>query len=160
VAASTLLAAATAALAPAREREPPWRAGRRERLRGLTVLVAEDNPINQQVIMLMLEGWGVAVTIAATGREVLAAFDRAAFDAVFMDLQMPDGDGFQTTTAIRAREAGTSRHVPIIAVTAQRDDRARCLAAGMDDYLAKPVAPAELAEMLERATLTVRGEHA
>ncbi len=132
---------------------------RRERFRGLSVLVAEDNPINQHVIKLMFEGWGIAVTIAPSGRDALAAIDRSLFDAVFMDLQMPDGDGFQTTAAIRAREAGTSRRVPIVALTALREDRARCLAAGMDDYLSKPVIPAELAAMLERVLSPLWDEH-
>jgi CheY-like chemotaxis protein len=63
---------------------------------------------------------------------------------------MPDGDGFETTAAIRAREAGRRTHVPIVALTAQREDRSRCLELGMDDYLAKPVVPAELADALER----------
>jgi two-component system, sensor histidine kinase and response regulator len=136
------------------------RSARRARLHGLRVLVAEDNPINQQVITLMLEGWGIDVTVAPSGRDVLAALERGTFDAVLMDLQMPDGDGVQTTLAIRRREAGSDTHVPVVALTAQRDDRARCLAAGMDDYLSKPVVPAELAELLARVTLSMRGEHA
>lgn len=114
--------------------------------------MAEDNPINQQVITLMLEGWGAVVTIAPSGREVLAALDRQRFDLVVMDVQMPDGDGFETTSAIREREAGRPWRVPIVALTAQRDDRARCLAAGMDDFLSKPVVPAELADVFERVT--------
>ena len=142
--------------------DPEWPSGavRRERFRGLAVLVAEDNPINQHVITLMLEGWGIVVTIAPSGRDALTAIDRGSFDAVFMDVQMPDGDGFETTAAIRAREAGTARRVPIVALTAQREDRARCLAAGMDDYLSKPVVPAELADTLERVTRPLQGRHA
>jgi CheY-like chemotaxis protein len=125
----------------------------------MRVLVAEDNPINQQVITLMLEGWGASVTLAPSGRDALAAIDRDPFDLVLMDVQMPDGDGFETTAAIRAREAGRNGRVPIIALTAQREDRTRCLASGMDDYLAKPVVPAELAESLERV-LTADSGHA
>ena len=125
----------------------------------MRVLVAEDNPINQQVITLMLEGWGAAVTVAPSGRDALAALDRQPFDLVLMDVQMPDGDGFETTTAIRAREAGRPARVPIVALTAQREDRSRCLAAGMDDYLSKPVVPAELADLLERVT-AAHGSHA
>jgi two-component system, sensor histidine kinase and response regulator len=136
------------------------RSARRARFHGLRVLVAEDNPINQQIITLMLEGWGIDVTVAPSGRDVLFALERATFDAVLMDLQMPEGDGVQTTLAIRRREAGSDRHVPVIALTAQRDDRARCLAAGMDDYLSKPVVPAELADLLARVTVSMRGEHA
>ena len=126
------------------------RSARRERFRGMQVLVAEDNPINQQVITLMLEGWGAGVTIAPSGRDALAALEHRRFDLVLMDVQMPDGDGFETTAAIRAREAGRAMRVPIVALTALREDRTRCLASGMDDYLTKPVVPAELADVLER----------
>ena len=116
----------------------------------MRVLVAEDNPINQQVMTLMLEGWGAHVTVAPSGRQVLEALDGAPFDLILMDVQMPDGDGFDTTAAIRGREAGRTARVPIVALTAQRGDRARCLAAGMDDYVSKPVVPAELADILDR----------
>ena len=126
------------------------RPARSERFRGVRVLVAEDNPINQQVITLMLEGWGASVTVAPSGRDALAALDRDRFDLVLMDVQMPDGDGFQTTAAIRGREAGRSTRLPIVALTAQREDRMRCLQSGMDDYLSKPVVPAELADALDR----------
>jgi CheY-like chemotaxis protein len=125
----------------------------------MQVLVAEDNPINQQVITLMLEGWGALVTIAPSGRDALAALDRQRFDLVLMDVQMPNGDGFETTSAIRARETGRRTRVPIIALTAQREDRSRCLEAGMDDYLSKPVVPAELADVLERVA-AADGSHA
>lgn len=91
------------------------------------------------------------VTVAPSGRDALAELERHQFDLVLMDVQMPDGDGFETTLANRAREAGRRPRVPIVALTAQREDRARCLASGMDDYLTKPVAPAELADALERA---------
>jgi CheY-like chemotaxis protein len=80
----------------------------------------------------------------------LAALDRDRFDLVLMDVQMPDGDGFETTVRIRTREAGRPTRVPIVALTAQREDRTRCLECGMDDYLAKPVVPAELADALDR----------
>jgi two-component system, sensor histidine kinase and response regulator len=153
--APALLSAVASALT--RATDAGRRTARRERFQGMRVLVAEDNPINQQVISLMLEGWGMAVTIAPSGREALAALDRDAFDVVFMDLQMPDGDGVQTTRAIRKREKGSNRRLPVIALTAQRDDRARCLAAGMDDYLSKPVVPAELADMLDRVTVPSAG---
>jgi CheY-like chemotaxis protein len=148
VPAPALLAAVSAALlgtAPGVPRPP-----RRDRFRGVRVLVAEDNPINQQVITLMLEGWGASVTVAPSGRDALAPLDGERFDLVLMDVQMPDGDGSQTTTAIRARESGPRTRTPIVALTAQREDRMRCLEAGMDDYLSKPVVPAELADALER----------
>ncbi|HEV8395165.1 MAG TPA: response regulator [Vicinamibacterales bacterium] len=159
VPAPALLSAVVAALVPLRVGEALRPLARRDRFRGMRVLVAEDNPINQQVITLMLEGWGASVTLAPSGRDALAAIDRDPFDLVLMDVQMPDGDGFETTAAIRAREAGRNGRVPIIALTAQREDRTRCLASGMDDYLAKPVVPAELAESLERV-LTADSGHA
>jgi hypothetical protein len=159
VPAPLLLSATAAALTPSGPGDAPHRPGRRERFRGMRVLVAEDNPINQQVITLMLEGWGASVTVAASGREALAALDRQPFDVVLMDVQMPDGDGFETTAAIRAGEVARHTRLPIVALTAQREDRTRCLASGMDDYLAKPVMPSELAEALERAVAT-DGRHA
>jgi CheY-like chemotaxis protein len=159
VPAPALLSAVAAALAPARPGDAPRPVARRDRYRDLRVLVAEDNPINQQVITLMLEGWGARVTVAPSGRETLAALDRGDFDLVLMDVQMPDGDGCETATAIRAREAGRRARVPIIALTAQREDRTRCLAAGMDDYLSKPVVPAELVELLDRV-VAAYGSHA
>jgi two-component system, sensor histidine kinase and response regulator len=150
VPAPALLSAVVSALAPASPGASPRRVGRRDRFRGVRVLVAEDNPINQQVITLMLEGWGASVTVAPSGRDALDQLERHEFDLVLMDVQMPDGDGFETTAAIRAREAERRTRVPIVALTAQREDRLRCLASGMDDYLAKPVVPAELADALER----------
>jgi len=158
VPAHALLAAVAAALAPVSP-DGVRSVARRDRYRGLRVLVAEDNPINQQVITLMLEGWGARVTVTPSGRETLAALDRGDFDLVLMDVQMPDGDGCETTAAIRAREARRHTHVPIVALTAQREDRTRCLAAGMDDYLSKPVVPVELAEMLDRV-VAAYGSHA
>jgi two-component system, sensor histidine kinase and response regulator len=159
VPAPSLLAAVTAALAPAPAGDAGRRVARRDRFRDVRVLVAEDNPINQQVITLMLEGWGARVTVAPSGRDALAQLERHTFDLVLMDVQMPDGDGFETTLAIRAREAGRRTRVPIVALTAQREDRTRCLASGMDDYLTKPVVPAELADALERV-VAARSGHA
>jgi two-component system sensor histidine kinase/response regulator len=158
VPAPSLLSAVTASLAPTAPGDySSRRVARRDRFRGVRVLVAEDNPINQQVITLMLEGWGARVTVAPSGRGALAELERHRFDLVLMDVQMPDGDGCETTLAIRAREAGRRPRVPIVALTAQREDRARCLASGMDDYLTKPVVPAELADALERAVAAGSG---
>ena len=157
VPAPALLAAVSGALLGTGPGVP--RPARRDRFRGVRVLVAEDNPINQQVITLMLEGWGASVTVAPSGRDALAALDRERFDLVLMDVQMPDGDGFQTTAAIRAREGGRSTRLPIVALTAQREDRTRCLLSGMDDYLSKPVVPAELADALDRV-VAEDGSHA
>ena len=150
VAGPALLSALAAAVLPASPGDRRRPRAPRERFGGMRVLVAEDNPINQQVMTLMLEGWGAQVTVAPSGRQVLAALEREPFDLVLMDVQMPDGDGFETTAAIRGSATGRTTRVPIIALTAQREDRTRCLAAGMDDYLSKPVVPAELADTLDR----------
>jgi two-component system sensor histidine kinase/response regulator len=92
------------------------------------------------------------VTVASDGREALAALDRESFDVVLMDVQMPEMDGFETTAAIRAQERDTGRHLPIIAMTAHamQGDRERCLAAGMDNYISKPIKARELIELLEK----------
>jgi signal transduction histidine kinase/DNA-binding response OmpR family regulator len=112
----------------------------------LNLLLAEDNPVNQKYATRLLERWGCTVTIAGTGSEVLAALDRSRFDGVLMDVQMPDMDGLEATAAIRALEAAAGGHIPIIAMTAyaMAGDRERCLEAGMDGYISKPVRPDEL----------------
>ncbi len=114
--------------------------------RPLRVLLAEDNLVNQQVARTMLERAGHKVTVAGNGRAAVAAAREGAFDLVLMDVQMPEMDGLEATAAIRAAEAGTGRHLPILALTAHamKGDRERCLAAGMDGYLAKPFDPRAL----------------
>ena len=114
--------------------------------RRLRVLVAEDNAVNQQVAAGMLERVGHEAVVAANGREALALLEREAFDLVLMDVQMPELDGLETTAAIRERERVTGGHLPIVAVTAHamKGDAERCLAAGMDGYVAKPLQPREL----------------
>lgn len=116
----------------------------------LSILVVEDNAVNQKLASRLLEKRGHTVTIASNGREALAAVERERFDVLFMDVQMPEMDGFEATAAIRARESGTAQHVPIVAMTAHamHGDKERCLAAGMDDYLAKPIRVNELVEVL------------
>ena len=134
------------------------------------ILVAEDNVINQKVAVRILEKLGYRADLVANGLEVLDALTHISYDAVLMDCHMPEMDGFAATEEIRRREAMgdgheaigrsltasltplTSRHVPIIAMTANamQEDRDRCLAAGMDDYLSKPVQPKVLAEVLAR----------
>jgi signal transduction histidine kinase/ActR/RegA family two-component response regulator len=118
----------------------------------LRVLLAEDNAVNQKIAMRVLEKHGHHVTVAADGRQALAALDRAIFDVVLMDVQMPEMDGFEATAAIRGRERETGNHLPIIAMTAHAmpGDRERCIAAGMDSYIAKPLKAAELIELLEK----------
>jgi signal transduction histidine kinase/DNA-binding response OmpR family regulator len=117
----------------------------------LRVLVAEDNVVNQKVIVRMLERLGCRAEVVSNGREVLAALERGAFDVVLMDCQMPVMDGFEATRAIRDREIASGSRVAIIALTAHamQSDRDRCLEAGMDDYLAKPVQLDEVAEKLQ-----------
>ena len=118
----------------------------------LSILVAEDNRVNQKVITRMLQKLGHRVDVVADGLEAVNALGRIAYDLVFMDCQMPGMDGFGATRAIRAGEAGTPRRIPIVALTANamQGDREQCLAAGMDDYIAKPVTKQTLAAALER----------
>jgi CheY-like chemotaxis protein len=118
----------------------------------LRVLVAEDNPVNQKLIGALLRRLGARVEMVANGREAVAATRSVRYDVVLMDCQMPEMDGLEATAAIRAHEAGTGVHTPIIAVTANAmaGDAERCVAAGMDDYLSKPVAIAQLERALRR----------
>ena len=112
----------------------------------LHVLLAEDNPINQQLVVHMLAKRGHTVEVVSTGAKALAALAQQAFDVVLMDVQMPEMDGYEATAAIRARERDTNCHMPIIAVTAHamRGDQEKCLKAGMDAYLSKPMMAAAL----------------
>ncbi len=119
----------------------------------LKVLLAEDNPVNQMVAVRMLERLGHQVTVAGNGQEAVTSWQNGDYDVILMDVQMPDMDGFAATTRIRELEAATSRRpIPIVAMTAHamKGDRERCLAAGMDDYLAKPVRLEELQAVLAR----------
>jgi len=116
------------------------------------ILVADDNETNLMVAVQMLRRLGCHAEVAANGLEVIEALKRIPFDAVLMDCQMPEMDGYTATRAIRADEAASGRHVPIIAMTANamRGDRETCLKAGMDDYLAKPVKLQDLDRALKR----------
>ena len=117
----------------------------------LRVLLAEDNAVNQTLAVRLLEKRGYTVAVAANGRDALAAFEREAFDVILMDIQMPEMDGFEATTAIRAREKSTGGHIPIIAMTAHAlvGDQERCLSAGMDGYVSKPIRTNELFGTIE-----------
>jgi CheY-like chemotaxis protein len=119
--------------------------------RRLHVLLAEDNAVNQRVTRAQLRRLGCDVEVATDGREAVAAVARTRFDLVLMDCQMPGTDGFDAAREIRAREERGPR-VPIVALTANalRGDRERCLAAGMDDYLAKPADLEALRDALDR----------
>jgi CheY-like chemotaxis protein len=116
------------------------------------VLVAEDNIVNQRLVKHMLEKLGCRVDLAANGREAVAMAAKLRYDLVFMDCFMPELDGYAATAELREREERGDRRVPIIALTANAmaEDRARCLAAGMDDYLSKPVRLEEIREILHR----------
>jgi signal transduction histidine kinase/ActR/RegA family two-component response regulator len=118
----------------------------------LRILLAEDNPVNQKVASRLLEKQGHSITLAVNGHEVLAALERAEFDLILMDVQMPQMDGMQASRAIREKEMGGQRHIPIIALTAHAmsGDRERFLAAGMDGYASKPIHVDELNREIAR----------
>ena len=118
----------------------------------MRLLLAEDNPVNQRVALHILQKGGHSVLAVGNGREAVDALAREDFDAVLMDVQMPEMDGFEATDAIRTKERITGQHVPIIAMTAHamKGDRERCLESGMDDYVAKPVHAAELLRVIQK----------
>ena len=124
----------------------------RESRRQQRILLVEDEIINRTMATMILEQEGWPVITAENGRQALEVMATQEFDLVLMDVQMPELDGFEATRAIRRQEKGTGRHLPIIAMTAyaMREDREKCLTAGMDDYLAKPVARDKLCAMLEK----------
>jgi signal transduction histidine kinase/PleD family two-component response regulator/HPt (histidine-containing phosphotransfer) domain-containing protein len=111
----------------------------KQRLRGCRILLAEDNPTNREIATAVLESAGILVESAANGREAVAAVQAGTFDAVLMDIQMPEMDGFEATRTIRKTQA--VQHIPIIAMTAHamKGDEEKCLAAGMDGYVSKPI---------------------
>ena len=121
------------------------------RTRALSVLLAEDNRINQKVAVSLLDKLGHRVDVAANGAEALAKVESNFYDLVLMDVQMPEMDGLSAVREIRQRERATGRHLPVIALTAHamQGDAERCLEAGMDSYLPKPINPQQLAEAIE-----------
>jgi CheY-like chemotaxis protein len=118
----------------------------------LRILVADDDRVNQHVVARMLEKARHRVDIVVNGRDAVAALRGIPYDLVLMDCLMPEMDGFEAARAVRAAEAGTGRRIPIIALTAgaMAEDRERCLAAGMDDYLTKPLTKRLLFDAVER----------
>jgi len=123
----------------------------REPMTVLRILVAEDNPVNQRLVIRLLEKRGHRVVLVVDGRQAIEALNQGSFDLVLMDVQMPEMDGLEATALIREKEKKTGKHQPIIALTAHAmtGDRDRCLAAGMDGYLTKPIWPQELDQILE-----------
>ena len=117
----------------------------------LRVLLAEDNPVNQRLAVRLLEKRGHDVVVANNGREALTMLERDSFDAIIMDVQMPDMDGLEATARIREMERRAGVHTPILAMTAHamKGDRERCLSAGMDGYVNKPIDPAEFVNTVE-----------
>jgi CheY-like chemotaxis protein len=124
----------------------------------LHILLVEDNPVNQKVAQRLLEKAGHAVTLAANGREALACVLSRPFDLVLMDVQMPEMDGLEATAAIRQSERETGGHLPIVGVTAHtmKGDRERCLDAGMDGYVTKPVQAQVLFQAMAAVLVSVR----
>jgi two-component system sensor histidine kinase/response regulator len=117
-------------------------------------LLAEDNEVNRKLAVRLLEKRGHHVDVAFNGREALIALGNSSFDLVLMDVQMPEMDGIEATAARRASELESSKHTPVVAMTAlvMKGDRERCLAVGMDGYLSKPIHTKELDEILEKFT--------
>jgi two-component system sensor histidine kinase/response regulator len=122
------------------------------KMRSLNLLLAEDNVVNQKLAMKLLEKRGHKVTLASNGKEALSIIRKRTFDLVIMDVQMPEMDGLEATSLLRESEKITGQHQPVVAMTAlvMNGDRERCIAAGMDGYLSKPIRPLELDEVLER----------
>jgi signal transduction histidine kinase/CheY-like chemotaxis protein len=160
---SELLEAIQRSLNQSAQRAKPARlsahAGSPDNPQKLRVLLAEDNLVNQRLALRLLEKQGHKVVVAGNGQEVLATLGHASFDLILMDVQMPELNGLEVTATIRQQEQGSGRHVPIIALTAHtlQGDREQCLAAGMDDYVAKPLQAQALWEAINRV-LATRGE--
>ncbi|HZD95487.1 MAG TPA: response regulator, partial [Candidatus Sulfotelmatobacter sp.] len=119
--------------------------------RQLRILVAEDNLVNQKLTVRLLENKGHSVAVAETGRSALQLMEREPFDLILMDVQMPEMDGLEVTATIRKRERSSGRHIPIVAMTAHamESDRDRCLDAGMDHYISKPLDPRHLFAVID-----------
>jgi two-component system sensor histidine kinase/response regulator len=134
----------------------------REGRRRLRILLAEDNAFNEMVAVNFLEKRGHSVKVVNNGQAVVEALEKGTFDLVLMDVQMPEMDGLQATTAIREREATAGGHVPIVAMTARamKGDREMCLQAGMDGYVSKPLRAAKLFEAIESLGLGAASEGA
>jgi signal transduction histidine kinase/DNA-binding response OmpR family regulator len=126
----------------------------------LRILVAEDKPTNQELMVTLLNRWGHAVEVAKNGKEALMALEEDSFDLVVMDVQMPEMSGYEATAAIREKEKETGEHLPIIALTARamKGDRERCLEVGMDDYISKPISIDHFFKVIEQYNSTITGD--
>jgi CheY-like chemotaxis protein len=141
-------------------RRAPAAPGHEQRIKpALDILLVEDNPVNRKLAQRVLEKEGYRVVAADNGVAALKTLERKHFDLVLMDVQMPRMDGIETTVAIRNRERITGEHIPVVALTAHAmaGDRERCLKAGMDGYLIKPIQPAMLLEAIERLHFVCSG---
>ncbi len=149
-----IVAALRGAAAPLSQDVTVTRRSMDETRRCLRVLVAEDNHVNQVLAKRLLEQRGHTVVTANNGVEAVAQVETSEFDVVLMDVQMPEMDGFQATHAIREKEQKTGKHIPIIALTAHamKGDQERCIAAGLDGYVSKPLQITELLQAIEKAT--------
>jgi CheY-like chemotaxis protein len=128
------------------------RHSQREQRRSLRILLAEDNPVNQKLAVRLLEKEGHTVVVADNGRLALEALKGGNVDLVIMDVQMPEMDGYEAAASIRKGEQATLKHVPILAMTAHamKGDQEKCLAAGMDGYVSKPIRPDDLRHAIEQ----------
>jgi CheY-like chemotaxis protein len=145
----TAIAGERSATKPQRPELPPAEASLP--CAGFNILLAEDNITNQLVAVGMLQKQGHHVVVAENGKRALEILERETFDAILMDVQMPEMDGFEATAAIRRKQSRTGTYTPIIAMTAHsmEGDRERCIEAGMDDYISKPVRGVVLADVLK-----------
>ncbi len=145
------IASALGITAPADAAEIDEKLGAAGLRRSLRLLLAEDSLVNQRLAVGLLEKHGHQVDVVVNGREAVAAALSKKYDLVLMDVQMPELDGLEATQAIRSHEKNVGGHLPIVAMTAHamKGDRERCLAAGMDGYVAKPVRAKELFETIE-----------
>jgi signal transduction histidine kinase/DNA-binding response OmpR family regulator len=159
---SALHGAVTTTANPALARSQPQIEHPQTRRAPARLLLAEDNAVNQVLALRLLERLGHQVVVAANGREALEAFEREPFDAIFMDVQMPEMGGFEATAHIRELERTTGGHIPIVAMTAHamKGDRERCIEAGMDEYVSKPVKSRELAAVVAKVVGRVRPQRA
>jgi len=125
-----------------------------DRSQALNILLVEDNVVNQRVASGLLQKRGHRVAVAGNGLEALKALEQDSYDLVLMDVQMPEMDGLETTAKIREMERHSARHQPVVALTARamKGDLEHCLSAGMDGYLAKPIRPEELDDLLDKYT--------